>query len=166
MNAWLCSIGDSFQKNTYLGYLAIVRIFVGYHFFQVAWAKLSSGFLSGSALPQLLASAADSPFDWHRQFIFGVVVPHPQFFSYLVCFGELAIGVSLVLGCFVRLSSLFGAIHNFNIYLAIGIPHGGATLGLNRLFIVCLLVFAVAGAGRALGIDGVLKKRFPRSVLF
>jgi hypothetical protein len=66
----------------------------------------------------------------------------------------------------VRVSSLFGAFHLINIYLAIGIPRGGAVLGLNRTFIVCLVVFAVAGAGRALGVDAILKRKFFRSWLF
>lgn len=162
----LKNLVNSFRQITFLGYLAIVRIFIGYHFISVAWSKLSGVFLSGEALPQLLADAANDPFPLHRDFIFGVVVPNSVFFSYLICFGELAIGISLVLGCLVRVSSLFGAFHNLNIYLAIGIPRGGATLGLNRLFIVCLLVFVLAGAGRALGLDGILKKMFPRSWLF
>jgi thiosulfate dehydrogenase [quinone] large subunit len=114
----------------------------------------------------MLANVTDDPFLWHQDFLSGVVIPNPVFFSYLVAFGELAIGISLVLGCLVRVSSLFGAFHNLNIYLAIGIPQGGAVLGLNRLFIVCLLVFAVAGAGRALGVDAILKRKFFRSWLF
>ncbi len=160
------NLANRFQQNTFQGYLAIVRIFIGYHFISVAWRKLSGGFLRGEALPQILANAANDPFPLHRDIIFGVVVPNSAFFSYLICFGELAIGISLVLGCPVRVSSLFGAFHNLNIYLATGIPRGGATLGLNHLFIVCLLVFAVAGAGRALGLDGILKKMFPQSWLF
>ena len=95
----LKNLADSFQRHTFLGYLAIVRIFIGYHFVSVAWRKLSRGFLSGESLPRMLATAADDPFSWHREFIFNVVVPNSVFFSYLVCFGELAIGISLVLGC-------------------------------------------------------------------
>jgi len=141
----LKNLANSFRQNTFLGYLAIVRIFIGYHFISVAWRKLSEVFLSGEALPQILANAANDPFPLHRDFIFGVVVPNSVFFSYLICFGEIAIGISLVLGCLVRVSSLFGAFHNLNIYLAIGIPRGGATLGLNRLYIVCLLGLSCFG---------------------
>ena len=108
----------------------------------------------------------EDPISWHRDFILGVVVPNADTFSYLVCFGELAIAVSLLLGCLVRLSSLFGAFYNLNIYLAIGIPAGGATLGINRIFIILHLVFVAVSAGRVLGLDGYLKKRFPRSWLF
>ncbi len=160
------SLKKQFRQKTFLAYLAIVRIFVGYHFISVSWGKVSGTFLSGEALPRMLADVSDDPFMWHQDFLSGVVIPNPVFFSYLVAFGELAIGISLVLGCLVRVSSLFGAFHMINIYLAIGIPRGGATLGLNRTFIVCLLVFAVAGAGGALGVDAILKRKFFRSWLF
>ena len=160
------SLQRHYRQKTFLVYLAIVRIFIGYHYISVSWGKVSGTFLSGETLPRMLANVADDPFLWHQGFLLGVVIPHSVFFSYLVAFGELAIGISLLLGCLVRVSSLFAAFHNLNIYLAIGIPRGGAVLGLNRLFIVCLLIFALAGAGRALGLDGILKKRFPRSWLF
>ena len=159
-------LADSFKQNTALGYVAILRIMVGYHFLLVGMGKLSGDFLSGEALSRTLSGAVDDPISWHRDFILGVVVPNADIFSYLVCFGELAIAVSLLSGCLVRLSSLFGAFYNLNIYLAIAIPAGGATLGINRIFIILHLVFVTVSAGRALGLDGYLKKRFPRSWLF
>ena len=159
-------LADSFKQNTALGYVAILRIMVGYHFLLVGMGKLSRDFLSGEALSRTLSGAVDDPISWHRDFILGVVVPNADIFSYLVCFGELAIAVSLLSGCLVRLSSLFGAFYNLNIYLAIAIPAGGATLGINRIFIILHLVFVTVSAGRALGLDGYLKKRFPRSWLF
>jgi thiosulfate dehydrogenase [quinone] large subunit len=160
------SLKRQYRQKTSLAYLAIVRIFVGYHFIRVAWAKLSGTFLNGEGLPRMLADVTGDPFLWHQDFLSGVVIPHAVFFGYLVAFGEMAIGISLVTGCLVRVSSLFGAFHMINIYLAIGIPRGGATLGLNRTFIVCLVVFALAGAGRALGVDAILKRKFFRSWLF
>ena len=159
-------LADNFRQNTTLGYVAILRIMVGYHFLLVGMGKLSGDFLSGEALSRTLSRAVEDSISWHRDFILGVVVPNADTFSYLVCFGELAIAVSLLSGCLVRLSSLFGAFYNLNIYLAIGIPAGGATLGINRIFIILHLVFVAVSAGRVLGLDGYLKKRFPRSWLF
>jgi thiosulfate dehydrogenase (quinone) large subunit len=158
------SLATNFKQNTYLGYIAIIRIFVGYHFLSVSLPKLTSGFLNGLALPEeMLKNIAKDPFAWHRAFMLGVVLPHAHFFSYLVAFGETAIGISLVLGCLVRVSSLFGAFHNFNILLAIAT---GAQVGLNRIFIVLHLMFVLSSAGLALGLDGILKRRFPNSKLF
>lgn len=157
----------NFKQTTYLGYLAMARIVMGYYFIQVGWGKLGPRFLSGESLArQLTENALKDPLSLHRDFILGVVVPHSQFFSSLVCFGEIAIGVSLLVGCLVRISSLFGAFHNLNIYLAIAIPGGsGAQVGLNRIFIVLQLIFVLASAGRSLGIDGILKKKFPQTWL-
>ena len=161
------SLADNFKQSTSLLYLAIPRIMVGYHFLDVAWAKLSRGFLNGEDLPaQLLKTVAKDPFAWHRHFIQGFILPHSALFSYLVPLGEMAIGISLVLGCLVRLSSLFGAFHNLNILFAIALPGGGAQAAVNEIFIVLHLMFLFASAGRVLGIDGILKMGFPRSWLF
>ena len=106
------------------------------------------------------------PFGWHREFITGVVIPHASFFGHLIAYGELAIGLSLLTGCLVRISSSFGAFHNLNILLAIAIANGGPQLGINRIFIVLELMFVLSCAGQALGIDGLLKKRFPNVKIF
>ena len=160
-------LAESFRQTTCGGYLAIVRILVGYHFLRVAWPKLMGRYWQGESLPRQMAEIAGDPISWHREFILDVVLPNPVFFSYLVCFGEVAIGISLVLGCLVRLSAPFAAFHNLNIYLAVAIPGGqSAQIGVNRLFIFLHLIFAIASAGRSLGIDGWLKQKFPRSLLF
>ena len=157
---------QSFQQQTFLGYLAVVRIVASIQFFQASWGKLTRGFLNGEQLPNQFAKLAADPISLHQDFIVNVVIPHPLFFSYLVAFGELAIALSLLSGCLVRVACSFGAFHNLNIYLAIAIPNGGPQLGLNRLFIFLHLVFVFASAGRSIGIDGWLKKKFPRSWLF
>ena len=164
--AW-AGLRDNFQQNTPAGYLAIVRILVGYHFLEVGWPKVARGFYTGESLPRQLADAAADPLGWHRVFIQEVVLSHPVFFSHLVAFGEVAIGLSLLTGCLVRVSSLFGAFHNFNILFAVAIPSAnGVQIRLNRLYIFLHLLFVLAAAGRSLGLDGWLKKKFPRWWLF
>jgi thiosulfate dehydrogenase [quinone] large subunit len=157
----------NFKQKTALVYLAIPRIFVGYHFISVAIPKLTRGFTNGEDLPaQLLKSVARDPIGLHRAFIQGFVIPHAGFFSYLVVYGELAIGISLVLGCLVRVSSFFGAFHNLNILLAVAIPSGGAQAAVNAVFIAAHIAFVFSSAGLVLGLDALLKKWFPRSLLF
>ncbi len=161
------SLASNFKQSTCLGYLAILRIAVGYHFLMAAIPKLTGKFIDGQILPKELAkTVVKDPLGWHRDFIVGFVIPHAHAFSYLIAFGELAIGISLLLGCLVRISALFGAFHNLNILLAIAVANGGAQLGINRIFIVLELVFVFASAGRALGLDGILKRRFPNSKMF
>jgi thiosulfate dehydrogenase [quinone] large subunit len=163
-------IVNTIQQKTWLGYLSLVRILVGIQFLLVAWPKVAGGrFLSKGGrdfADQLLHGASQDPLAWHRAFITGFVVPHAHFFSYLVAFGEMAIAISLITGCLVRVSSCFGAFHNANIYLALAYAAGGATLNYNRLLILLHIIFVCSSAGRVLGIDGLLAKRFPRSPLF
>ena len=161
------TLAANFKQKTYLGYLAILRIAVGYHFLTAAWPKVTGKFLNGQTLAEELAKTAmKDPFAWHRSFILGFVVPHSHSFSHLVAFGELAIGISLLFGCLVRISALFGAFHNLNILLAIAIANGGPQLGINRIFIFLQLVFVFSSAGLSLGLDGLLKRWFPNSKLF
>ena len=157
---------DNLRQPSSLGYWAVPRILLGYHFLRAASGKLSGNFLAGNALPNQFERLAVDPVALHRAFIEGVVQQYPLFFSYLVAFGELAIGLSLLTGCLVRVSSCFGAFHNLNIYLAIGYPAGGAQMNLNRLFIFLHIVFVLVAAGRPLGIDGFLHKKFPNSRMF
>jgi uncharacterized membrane protein YphA (DoxX/SURF4 family) len=160
-------LGANFKQPTPLGYIALIRIAVGYHFLTVALGKLNGRYLNGKGLAnQLMGGISKDPFAWHQAFIRSQVLPHVHFFNYLTAFGELAIAVSLLTGCLVRIASLFGAFYQANIYLSLAVAAGGATLGLNRLFILLHLIFVASSAGRALGVDGILKKGFPRSWLF
>jgi thiosulfate dehydrogenase [quinone] large subunit len=161
------SLIANFKQNTYLGYLAILRIAVGYHFLTAAIPKVTGPFVKGHILAdELIKTAVKDPFAWHQAFILGVVVPHAHFFSNLVAFGELAIGLSLIFGCLVRISASFGTFHNLNILLSIAIANGGPQLGINRIFIFLQIVFVLSSAGRSLGLDGILHRRFPNNKLF
>jgi len=153
----------NFRQPTYLGYLAIIRIAIGYHFVLTGWQKISTGFGASQLSAQLMEGASRDMFAWHRDFIVGWVVPNASWFSQLVAYGEFAIGLSLLFGCLVRLGAGFGAFHNLNIYMSIA---AGPQVGLNRLFVIAQLVFVAASAGRALGLDGWLHRRFPKSPLF
>ena len=161
---------DTFQQKTWIGYVALIRIVVGVQYFLVAWPKVAGGrFLSGNGqglADQLLRASPKDTLGWHRAFITGFVVPHAHFFSYLVAFGEVAIAISLLTGCLVRVSSIFGAFHNANIYYAAALANGGATPNYDRLLVFLFIMFACTSAGRVLGVDGLLHKRFPRCWLF
>jgi thiosulfate dehydrogenase [quinone] large subunit len=160
-------LASNFKQNTWLGYVALIRIAVGYHFFTAALAKVSPAYLNGKIMAtQLAGGIGKDPFVWHRAFIEAQVLPHAHLFNYLTAFGELAIGISLLTGCLVRISSSFGAFYQANIFLSVGFATGGALFALNRLYILLHIIFVLASAGRSLGLDCILKKAFPRSPLF
>ena len=96
----------------------------------------------------------------------GICNPGRAFFAYLVIAGELSIGISVVIGLLVRISSLFGAFYNFNIPFSVASAAGGGTVNYNRALILLHSIFVSASAGRSLGLDGLLKRRFSRTWLF
>ena len=157
---------ENLRHEMLLVYLVPARIAVGYHFILVAWPKVFSGFPGENLAKQLLANAPRDPVSLHRDFIVGFVVPHVDFFSALIAYGEMAIGISLITGCLVRVASSFGAFHNLNIFLAVAIPSASAQVPWNRTLVLMHLVFVASAAGRCLGVDAFLKKQFPRSSLF
>jgi len=78
--------------------------------------------------------------------------------------GLTLIGVSLILGVFVRFSSVLGALIMFLYYLPIlSFPYAGDHSYLvdeHIIYIFVLLLFTASKAGRYIGLDKILHKRF------
>ena len=160
-------IGNHFKQTTYLAYLVLPRFLLAYLFLREGAGKLNSRFLGTELLAQQLSySVLKDPISLHQDFIQGVVIAHPEVFSYIVCFGEIAIGVSLLLGFLVRVFSSYGVFLNLNILLAISFASPGSHLVLNLLCVALHVAFLLSGAGRVIGVDGFLKKKFPQVWLF
>jgi uncharacterized membrane protein YphA (DoxX/SURF4 family) len=93
-----------------------------------------------------------------------MVLPHAVFFGYAVGIVELIIGISLLLGLWVRPACILGGLFLVNMLLATwwGPGHGVAVwryLGaeLDHLPLLLLLsIFYAADAGRVWGLDGRL----------
>ena len=93
------------------------------------------------------------------------VFPNFAPFGYLIYATEVAIGVSLLLGLFVRASSTVGALMIFNIYL--GLYRSESEWPWTYAFLVLLMVlFAVERYGRSLGADALIvaRKEEPRGL--
>jgi thiosulfate dehydrogenase (quinone) large subunit len=56
----------------------------------------------------------------------GLVLPHATPIAFLVAYGELAIGIALVLGILVRLASAFGLLYMLTLLLSSNYPGAGA----------------------------------------
>jgi thiosulfate dehydrogenase (quinone) large subunit len=75
--------------------------------------------------------------------------------------GLTLLGVSLILGIFVRLSSVLGAAVMVLYYLVLSFPHPDAhslIIDQHIIFALMMLYFASVGAGRFWGIDGKLAR--------
>jgi thiosulfate dehydrogenase [quinone] large subunit len=106
---------------------------------------------------------ANSVVSFYRPVLEQVVLPHAVFFGYVVGVVELLIGISLLIGLWVRPASVLGILFLVNMVLATwwGPGHGvpvwryfGAELEHLPLLLL-FIIFFVADAGRVWGIDGV-----------
>src|SRR4029079_2248106 len=88
-------------------------------------------------------------------FVNHIVLPHFYLFAPLVYAAELLTGVSLMLGAFVRLFALIGALQILNLWLGLYSAPGEWPWTYFFLFLVQLM-FATHCYGRALGIDAIL----------
>jgi thiosulfate dehydrogenase (quinone) large subunit len=81
-----------------------------------------------------------------------IVLPHATALAFLVAYGELAIGVSLVSGIWVRAASVFGLIYMLSLLFASNYPgahapfwqYFGASLD-HSVLALCFMTFLCAG---------------------
>lgn len=126
-----------------------------------------SGFAHGGFQQYLEGYIQGGAVGFYRQFLAAVVLPNAGFFAYVVGAVELAIGLSLLLGLWVRPASVLGALHMLSLTLATwwepghGVPvwrYFGAELDhLPMLFL--FLIFFAADAGQVWGLDGMRRRR-------
>lgn len=145
------------KERTYLWYLSVLRIYVGYYLLWQGIRKFQRDFPKGDWIGRQIGDLATLDlYPWYKKFLFDYVVPHQELFGYLVMCGELAVGACLLLGLFTRWSSLVGLFMLINYCLGPGMARGGAPLAQQQTFIICLVIFVLANPGRTLGLDGLL----------
>lgn len=111
------------------------------------------------------------PVGFYGAFLNSFVVTHPLLCAEIVAWGEFAIGLSLVLGLWVRAASVAGAIEMISLALSTwyGPGHGMPAwryFGANLDHIPLLFLFAIfftARAGETWGLDGAIRARLSRS---
>lgn len=126
----------------------LVRVYVGWQWILAGWEKVTSpvwtgshagvalqGFVAGS-LKKTVGPHPDVA-SWYGAFLHNVVIPHVAVFSYVVAFGELAVGIGLLLGMFTGIAAFFGAFMNMN-YLFAG------TISINPLLFLLELLLILA----------------------
>ena len=96
----------------------------------------------------------------------GFVLRHATAIAFLAAYGELAIGLSLVLGLMVRASSVCGAIYMLTLLFSSNYPGAHAPIwqyfgaSLDHLVLaLCFAAFAVGNANRAFSFHAHLLRR-------
>jgi len=131
----------------------IVRLYVGYEWLLAGWDKVINpswvGHSAGKALTgflnnsiSLTSGAHPMVQPWYAGFLKAVIIPAAGFWSYVVAFGELLVGLGLVLGLFTGIAAFFGFFMNMNYLLA-----GSVSTNPVLLFLSIFLVLAWKIAG-------------------
>jgi len=139
--------------------IVLLRIYSGLFFVWNGFGKISrGGFAEG--MEGFLNGQLQNSFAFYRPFIESVVLPNKMLFAALVSWGEVAVGLALVVGLATRYASAIGAILVLNFWFAKGLP---VLAGTNH-DIVWFVIFVVLGlvpAGRIAGLDDGLSDKLP-----
>jgi len=130
-----------------------VRFFVGRDWLSAGWHKVTDPewTQSGAALQSYWQRAAAIPetgrpaitYDWFRQFL-QYMLDHGWYtwFAKLIAFGEVLVGLGLLVGALVGIAAFFGTVMNFSFMLAGSASSNPVLFGL-AIFLV--LAWKVAG---------------------
>src|SRR5574337_731936 len=154
----------SWQTETKLWQVAILRIFFGHYFFQDGLGKLTGDFTGPGVLEKWLTTKATGAFGWYKPFLTGAVIPYHQLFAGLITWGMILAGLALLFGLLTRPAALAGIFMTLNFYLAKG--GGSPATTSDQAFMAGLLVVFLARAGRSFGLDRWLARRYPDSPLW
>ncbi|WML41432.1 DoxX family protein [Neobacillus sp. OS1-2] len=140
------------RKNTIVaGILAIIRVYIGYEFLHAGYGKLTSGGFDASGFLKgaIASSTGEHPAvqGWWAKFLEQVALPNADLFSFLVQWGEVLVGIALILGLLTNFATLMGMVMNFSFLFS-------GTVSTNGQMILLAFFVLVAGANAGkFGVD-------------
>ncbi len=150
----------------------LVRLYVGYEWLMggiekvfgegsVVWVGAKAGtavagFLKGAIAKSALAEGFDpikTPHpavqEWYAILIRDVFLPNAALFSYLMAFGELLVGLALILGIFTRFAAAMSVVMSLSLFLA------GAVSTIPQLLTLSMIIMLVGTNAGRWGLDYV-----------
>jgi len=150
-------MGLNLGERTYLGYVVLLRLWIGGYLLYQGIRKYLRDFPHANWIKSQIGDLDKAEiYGWYRSFLTDVVIPNRELFGYLVTWGEILVGLCLVLGLLTRFSAFVGLFMLLNYYFGPGMARGGAVLGQQQTFIVSLIVLLLSNPGKTLGLDGFL----------
>jgi thiosulfate dehydrogenase [quinone] large subunit len=139
----------------------VLRLWMSYEWLEAGWHKFNdpAWMVDGTGIlgfwTRALGNAPNGKpvitYDWYRTFIQVLVDSNASvWFAKVITFGELAIGLGLLVGAFVGVAAFFGALMNMSFLLA-----GTVSTNPVLFFVGILLILAWKNAGY-LGLDRFL----------
>lgn len=147
------------RENNYAAMLlTIIRLYVGWEWMVAGWHKITgekafdaTGFLKGAiAKPVLETGTTDMVYGNFVAFLKNFALPHVGIFNVMVPWGELLVGLGLLLGALTTTAIFFGLLMN-TMYMLAGTVSTNPWLMLLGFFVIA----AGANAGK-FGVDHLI----------
>jgi thiosulfate dehydrogenase [quinone] large subunit len=139
--------------------IVVLRIYTGLFFTWNGFGKISrDNFVDG--MEGFLTAQLENSFAFYRPFIETVVLPNKTIFAAMVSWGELFVGLAMIVGLATRYAAAIGAILVLNFWLA----KGTAVFAGTNQDVAWFMVFVVLGmvpAGKIAGLDDGLSDKLP-----
>jgi thiosulfate dehydrogenase [quinone] large subunit len=131
--------------------IVVLRVYAGLFFAWNGIGKIGRGnFADG--MEGFLNAQLENSFDFYRPFIESVVLPNKTMFAAMVAWGELSIGLLMIVGLATRYAAAVGAILVLNFWFAKGMPVFAGT-NQDVAWFVIFVVLGLVPAGRIAGLD-------------
>lgn len=133
--------------------LLIIRLWLGWKWLSSGWGKVTEGFDASGYLQGAIAKAGgEHPVvqNWWASFLSEVALPNVQVFNFLVPWGEVLVGLGLLLGTLTTFAALMGLVMNFSFLFS-----GTISSNPNMVIVGMLILVAGANAGKV-GLDSWL----------
>lgn len=126
----------------------IVRVFVGYQWIEAGISKIVGGGWVGTNSGQALAGFVNGAIAktsgahpdvqvWYGSFLQFAVSSHPALWAHMIAYGEVLVGIALILGLFTGIAAFFGFFMNFNFLMA-------GAISINPILIVLQIALMLA----------------------
>lgn len=129
------------------GLWAVIRIYLGYSWLTGGLGKLTGGGFDASGFLQgaVAQAGGDHPAvqGWWAVFLEQVALPNAGLFSFLVMWGEILVGIALILGVFTNFAALMGITMNFAFLFS-----GTVSTNAQMVLLTVFILVAGANAGR------------------
>ncbi|WP_426455033.1 DoxX family membrane protein [Paenibacillus sp. S-38] len=140
------------QNNLLVSFvLTVLRVYLGWTWLKAGWGKIAGGSFNaeGFLLGAVKKAGGENPAvqPWWAEFLQSFAIPNVGLFNVLVPWGELLVGLGLILGSFTTFAALMGMLMNFS-YMFSG------TISTNPQMVVMeLLIVAAAANSSKIGVD-------------
>ncbi|MBS4213766.1 MULTISPECIES: DoxX family protein [Neobacillus] len=146
------------------GILTVLRLYLGYSWFTAGFHKLTGGFDAAGFLKGVTANPVKGPdgavvYGWYVEFLKGFALPNVDIFNFIVPWGEVLVGLGLMLGCLTTAAAFFALVMNFAFFLAGTVSHIPTDI-----FLGVIILAAGYNAGR-IGLDRWVVPFFRKTVL-